>query len=61
MNEEQVKGKAKEVAGEVQEHVGRMVGSREQEAKGHAKEQEGKLQKKVGDVEQAAKDVVKKP
>ena len=61
MNEEQVKGKAKEIAGEAQEHVGRATGDRDQEAKGHAREVEGKLQKKVGDVEEAAKDIVKKP
>ncbi len=61
MNEDQIKGKAKEIAGETQEHVGRALGNRDQEAKGHAKEMEGKVQKKVGDVEEAVKDVVKKP
>jgi uncharacterized protein YjbJ (UPF0337 family) len=61
MNEQQVKGKLKEGAGEVQEHVGRALGDREQEAKGHAREQEGKVQKKLGDLQEAAEDVVKKP
>ena len=61
MNDDQVKGKLKEGAGEVQEHVGRALGNREQEAKGHAREQEGKVQKKLGDLQQAAEDVVKKP
>jgi uncharacterized protein YjbJ (UPF0337 family) len=65
MNENQVKGKLKEAAGEVQEHTGRAVDSAEQEAKGHAREMEGKIQKKVGDVEEAAKDaaddLTKKP
>ena len=56
MNKDQVKGKAKEVAGEVQEHVGRAVGSKEQEAKGHAREMEGKVQKAAGDVKEDVKD-----
>lgn len=61
MNTDQAKGKLKEAAGEVQEHVGRATGNREQEAKGHVHEQEGKVQKKVGDVKDAADKVVRKP
>lgn len=61
MNKDQVKGKLKEAAGEAQERTGRAVDSAEQEAKGHAREVEGKTQKKVGDLEEAAKDVTKKP
>lgn len=61
MNKDQVQGKIKEAAGEVQERTGRAVDSAEQEAKGHAREMEGKVQKKVGDLEEAAKDVTKKP
>jgi uncharacterized protein YjbJ (UPF0337 family) len=38
-----------------------VVGSTEQEAKGHAREMEGKVQKKTGDLEEAAKDIAKKP
>jgi uncharacterized protein YjbJ (UPF0337 family) len=56
---EQVKGKIKEVAGEVQEHTGKMVGSTEQQAKGHAREFEGKAQKAVGDVKENLKDANK--
>lgn len=59
MNTDQVKGKAKEIAGEIQEHAGRMVGSKEQEAKGHAREFEGKAQKHVGDVKDAIDDATK--
>jgi uncharacterized protein YjbJ (UPF0337 family) len=61
MNTDQIKGKLKEGAGEVQEHTGRALGNQDQEAKGHAREMEGKLQKKGGDVEEAAKDLTKKP
>lgn len=61
MNQDQVKGKLKEGAGEVQERTGRALNDREQEAKGHAREMEGKVQKKTGDVEDAADDLAKKP
>jgi uncharacterized protein YjbJ (UPF0337 family) len=56
MNKNQVEGKAKEIAGEVQEHLGRAVGNKSQEAKGHAHEVEGKLQKQAGDVQEAVED-----
>lgn len=56
MNTNQVKGKAKEIAGEIQEHAGRLVGSTTQEAKGHAREMAGKVQKKAGDVQDAIED-----
>ena len=59
MNKDQIKGKTKEVAGEVQEHTGKLVGSAEQQAKGHAREFEGKAQKAVGDVKENIKDVNK--
>lgn len=58
MNKDQVKGKAKEIAGEIQEHTGRALGNAEQEAKGHATEMEGKVQKGYGDAKEAVKDAV---
>ncbi|HEY8048468.1 MAG TPA: CsbD family protein [Ramlibacter sp.] len=61
MNQDQVKGKLKEAAGEVQEHTGRALDDKEQEAKGHAREMEGKIQKKGGDLKEAVDDVTKKP
>ncbi len=56
MNSNQVKGKTKEIAGEIQEHLGRAVGNKSQEAKGHAKEAEGKAQKLAGDVQEKLED-----
>ncbi len=50
MNRDQVKGRAKEVAGNVQKNAGKAVGSEKTEAKGAVKEAEGKIQKTVGDV-----------
>lgn len=55
MNKDQVKGKAKEVGGKVQQKVGEAVGSRQQQAEGLSNQAEGKVQKKVGDVKEIAK------
>ena len=49
MNRDQVKGRAKEVAGKIEKTAGRATGSVKTEAKGLAKEAAGKVQKNVGD------------
>jgi len=56
MNKDQVKGKAKDIGGKIQEEAGKLVGSSEQQAKGLSKQVEGKTQEKVGDL----KDTVNK-
>ena len=48
MNKDQVKGAAKDVAGKVQEEVGKLVGSKKQQIKGLSKQISGKVQKGVG-------------
>ncbi|AWL04076.1 CsbD family protein [Massilia oculi] len=55
MNKDQVKGKAKEVGGKVQQKVGEAVGSRQQQSEGLSNQAEGKAQKKIGDVKEIAK------
>jgi len=60
MNKEQVTGAAKDLAGKVQEGVGKLVGSKEQEAKGIGKQISGKAEKAYGDVKEAIADS-KKP
>jgi uncharacterized protein YjbJ (UPF0337 family) len=60
MNKDQVAGKAKEVAGKVQQAVGETTGSASQQIKGGAKQVEGKVQKGVGDVKEAVKDADRK-
>ena len=55
MNKDQVKGKAKEVGGKVQQKVGEAVGSRQQQSEGLSNQAEGKVQKKVGDLKEVAK------
>ena len=56
MNEDQIKGKAKDIGGKIQEGVGNAVGSSEQQAKGQANQVEGKVQEKVGDVKDVFTD-----
>ena len=56
MNRNQVKGTAKDVAGKVQESVGKATGSATQQVKGLAKQVEGKVQKGVGNAQEAVKD-----
>ncbi|QOL49634.1 CsbD family protein [Massilia litorea] len=55
MNQDQIKGKAKDIGGKIQEKVGEAVGSRQQQSEGLSNQAEGKVQEKVGDV----KDIVK--
>lgn len=55
MNEDQIKGKAKDIGGKIQEKVGEAVGSRQQQSEGQSKQVEGKVQEKAGDL----KDIVK--
>jgi len=56
MNEDQVKGVAKDIAGKIQEEAGRLVGSKEQQVKGLSKQISGKVQKSVGDAKQTLED-----
>jgi len=53
MNKDQIKGKAKDIGGKVQEEAGKVVGSSEQQAKGLSKQVEGKVQEKAGDLRDA--------
>ena len=54
MNRDQVKGRAKEVAGKVEKNAGRAAGSVRTQAKGLAREAAGKVQKAVGDARNAS-------
>ena len=55
MNEDQIKGKAKDIGGKIQEKVGEATGSRQQQREGVSNQVEGKVQEKAGDV----KDIFK--
>jgi len=54
MNTNQIKGKAKDIGGKIQEGFGKATGSSEQQAKGLARQVEGKVQKGAGDIQDAA-------
>ena len=56
MNKDQVKGKAKDIAGKVQEATGKLVNRKSQEVKGVHLQVEGKIQKGFGDVEELVED-----
>lgn len=60
MNDDRVKGKAKDIAGRVERQVGEWTGDSEAQAKGAAKQAEGKIQNAWGQAKDAAKDAVKK-
>lgn len=59
MNTNQIKGTAKDIAGKVQEEVGKLVGNEEQQVKGLDKQISGKIQQTVGDVEEIIKTKVR--
>ncbi|MCR4304936.1 MAG: CsbD family protein [Gallionella sp.] len=61
MNKNQVKGALKDVAGKVQEEVGKLVGSKEQQVKGLGKQITGKAEKAYGDAKEVVKDSSKHP
>jgi uncharacterized protein YjbJ (UPF0337 family) len=60
MNNDQVKGVAKDIAGKVQENAGKLIDSKEQQAKGLQKQVEGKTEKAYGDAKEIIKDAVNK-
>ena len=59
MKKEQVKGTAKDIAGQVQEKAGELTGSEKQQFKGIKKQVEGKIEKGVGDVKEAFEEANK--
>lgn len=56
MNRNQVKGTAKDIAGKIQQSIGKATGSATQQVKGVGKQIEGKFQKGAGDAEEAVRD-----
>ena len=60
MNEDQVKGKVKDVAGRVERQAGEWTGNKEAEVRGAAKQVEGKVQQAWGDVKDAGQEAIDK-
>lgn len=55
-NEDQVKGKAKDIGGKVKKETGDAVGNDKMKRDGKADQAEGKVQKGVGDVKDKLSD-----
>jgi uncharacterized protein YjbJ (UPF0337 family) len=55
MNRDQIKGRAKEAAGTVQQKAGKLMGNPKHQAKGLMKRGVGKLQKTVGDAREQSR------
>lgn len=55
-NENQIKGKAKDLGGKVKEELGDATGNDKMKHDGQADQVEGKVQKKAGDVEKKISD-----
>ena len=53
-NDDQAKGKAKDIGGKVKEEVGDLTGDDKMKTEGQADQVEGKVQKKWGDVKDSA-------
>jgi uncharacterized protein YjbJ (UPF0337 family) len=60
MNEDQVKGKVKDVAGRIERQAGEWTGDPEKQVQGALKQAEGKLQNAWGSVQEDAKKTVEK-
>jgi uncharacterized protein YjbJ (UPF0337 family) len=60
MNKNQIEGRVKDVAGKLQQRVGKATGNTNQQLKGVAKQIEGKVQKGVGAVEHALRKANRK-
>jgi uncharacterized protein YjbJ (UPF0337 family) len=60
MNDDRVKGKAKDVAGRIERQVGEWTGDKEKQADGTLKQAEGKVQNAWGNAKDAAKDATDK-
>jgi uncharacterized protein YjbJ (UPF0337 family) len=60
MNKDQVTGTTKEIAGQVQEAVGKLIDSKDQQAKGLEKQVEGQAEHMVGNIKEIVKDAIDK-
>ena len=55
-NEDQAKGKAKDIGGKIKEEVGEATGNEDMKREGQADQVEGKVQKGVGDAKDKLSD-----
>jgi len=57
MDKDEIKGKAKDIAGRVQRQAGEWTGDEESQTKGTAKQVEGKVQNAFGKTKDALKKI----
>ena len=60
MDKDEIKGKAKDVAGRVERQVGEWTGDKDAQAEGAAKQAEGKVQNAWGTTKDAVRDAADK-
>lgn len=60
MDKDEIKGKAKDIAGRVERQVGEWTGDKDAEAEGTAKQAEGKVQNAWGKTKDAVRDAADK-
>ena len=60
MDKDEIKGKAKDVAGRVERQVGEWTGDKDAQAEGAAKQVEGKVQNAWGKTKDAVRDATDK-
>lgn len=60
MDKDEIKGKAKDVAGRVERQVGEWTGDKDAQAEGTAKQAEGKVQNAWGKTKDAVRDAAYK-
>jgi uncharacterized protein YjbJ (UPF0337 family) len=54
-NDDQEKGKRKQVEGQVREGVGRLTGNKTEQVKGKIQQVEGKVQEEIGNIKKKSK------
>jgi uncharacterized protein YjbJ (UPF0337 family) len=55
MSTDELKGKGKQVEGQIREGVGKLTGNEKQEAKGKVQQVEGKAQQEIGKIKKEIK------
>jgi len=59
LNKDQIKGKAKGIAGKIEERAGKLVGNQELEIKGVKREVDGQVEEHLGNLKEVVKNVRK--
>jgi len=55
MNNDELKGKGKQIEGQIREGVGKLTGNKTEQVKGKIKQAEGKAQEEIGKIKKESK------